>query len=506
MSEQGSVAAHIEKLRARLREKPALHFIAGDFTDAGSEDSFVTLNPATNEPLAEVARGGEPQVAQAAAAASKAFPRWRALSAKERGRLMLAIAERLVAKTEELSTVECLDSGQVLRIVRAQVARAAENFSFYAEYAQRLFEGHTYPMDDRFLFYTVREPVGPVGIITPWNAPLMLATWRVAPALVAGNTVILKPAEWAPLTANLLAEAIAEAGVPPGVFNVVHGFGEEAGAALVSHPQVPLITLTGETTTGKTVMANAAQHLKKLSLELGGKSPAILFADAELEAALDAIVFQIFSFNGERCTANSRLLVERPILDRVLQEVTRRARNLRLGDPLDPATELGPLIHPEHLERVLRYVAIGQEEGAQLLCGGRRWGERGNFMEATVFFGNNAMRIAQEEIFGPVLVVIPFDTEEQAVQLANDSSYGLAAYVFTSNLERGHRVARKLETGMVWLGSHNVRHLPTPFGGVKGSGTHREGGLYAFDFYTEWKCIAVPLQRVQAPPMGKEGP
>jgi 5-carboxymethyl-2-hydroxymuconic-semialdehyde dehydrogenase len=318
--------------------------------------------------------------------------------------------------------------------------------------------------------------------------------------------VILKPAEWAPLTANLLAEAIAEAGVPPGVFNVVHGFGEEAGAALVSHPQVPLITLTGETTTGKTVMANAAQHLKKLSLELGGKSPAILFADAELEAALDAIVFQIFSFNGERCTANSRLLVERPILDRVLQEVTRRARNLRLGDPLDPATELGPLIHPEHLERVLRYVAIGQEEGAQLLCGGRRWGERGNFMEATVFFGNNAMRIAQEEIFGPVLVVIPFDTEEEAVQLANDSSYGLAAYVFTSNLERGHRVARKLETGMVWLGSHNVRHLPTPFGGVKGSGTHREGGLYAFDFYTEWKCIAVPLQRVQAPPMGKEGP
>ncbi|MER3537333.1 MAG: 5-carboxymethyl-2-hydroxymuconate semialdehyde dehydrogenase, partial [Thermus sp.] len=436
----------IEAIRKRLEGSVALHYIDGRFVESAA--TFPTLDPSTNQVLSHAARGGAKEVDLAAQAAARAFEKWSRTRAKERKRHLLKVAELIEKHADELAVIECLDAGQVLRIVRAQVGRAAENFAFYAEYAEHVMEGHTYPVDREWLNYTLRVPVGPVGVITPWNAPLMLSTWRIAPALAAGDTVILKPAEWSPLTATRLAEIFQEADLPPGVFNLVHGFGEEAGAALVDHPLVPLITLTGETTTGKIVMQNAAKHLKRLSLELGGKSPALVFRDADLERALDAVVFQIYSFNGERCTANSRLLVEEAIFEEFVARVAERARAIRVGHPLDPEAEVGPLIHPEHLERVLGYVEEGLKEGARLLAGGRRalssyQGEdlsAGNYLEPTLFVGENHMRIAQEEIFGPVLLAIPFKDEEEALKKANATRYGLAAYVFTRDLERAHRL------------------------------------------------------------------
>jgi len=503
----------IEEVRKRLGERPALHFIAGEFVPSENGETFPSLDPATNEVLGEAARGGSGEVDRAAKAAHEAFQKWSRTRAKERKRYLQRIAELIEKHADELAVTECLDAGQVLRIVRAQVARAAENFAFYAEYAEHAMEDRTYPVDRDWLYYALRVPAGPVGIITPWNAPLMLSTWRIAPALAFGDTVVLKPAEWSPFTATKLAEILQEADLPPGVFNLVQGYGEEAGAALVAHPLVPLITLTGETETGKIVMRNAAQHLKRLSLELGGKSPALVFADADLERALDAVVFQIYSFNGERCTASSRLLVEERIFEEFVARVAERAGRIRVGHPLDPETEVGPLIHPEHLARVLGYIEAGKGEGARLLVGGERAlrsfrGEdlsRGNYLLPTLFVGENGMKIAQEEIFGPVLVAIPFKDEEEALRKANDTRYGLAAYVFTRDLERGHRLALELQAGMVYLNSHNVRHLPTPFGGVKGSGDRREGGHYALDFYTDLKSVGLPLRPPHVPKFGQGG-
>jgi 5-carboxymethyl-2-hydroxymuconic-semialdehyde dehydrogenase len=492
----------IEAIRVRLSTTTVEHYIDGRWSKGVRGEVFETLDPSTNRMLSMACRGHAEDIDLAAQAAHKAFAKWR-LNAKDRRKYLLKIASLIEKHGDELAAVECLDAGQVLRIVRAQIARAAENFSFYADYAGKAMDGRTYPVDSEWLNYTVRVPVGVCGIITPWNAPLMLSTWRIAPALATGNTVILKPAEWSPLTAWKLAQIIEEADLPPGVFNVVQGFGEEAGAPLVAHPLVPLITLTGETTTGSLVMKNAADQLKRLSLELGGKSPAIVFADADLDRALDATVFQIYSFNGERCTANSRVLVEESIFDQFVERVADRAASITVGDPLEMATEVGPLIHPEHLNRVLSYIDIGKQEGARLLAGGHRVGTEGNYVAPTLFAAENTMRIAQEEIFGPVLAAIPFRDEADALQKANDVKYGLASYLWTSDVERAHRMAQHLEAGMTWINSHNVRHLPTPFGGVKFSGTHREGGEYSFEFYTEIKNIAVPLGRHHIPKFGK---
>ncbi|HEY5389204.1 MAG TPA: aldehyde dehydrogenase family protein, partial [Solirubrobacteraceae bacterium] len=351
----------------------------------------------------------------------------------------------------------------------------------------------------------LRKPVGVAALSMPWNAPLMLSTWRIAPALAAGNTIVLKPAEWSPLTATLLAQALEEAELPPGVFNVVHGYGESAGAPLSAHPGVNLVAFTGESATGRLIAAAGAATLKRVSLELGGKSPVVVFADADPELAVDAALAQIFTLNGQRCTAGSRLLVARPLYAQIVEAVAARARAVRVGDPFDPRTELGPLIHPEHHARVMGYVESARAEGTNIVAGGNRPDglERGNFLQATVIEGvQEGMRVFREEIFGPVLVATPFDDEAEAVRLANATPYGLAAYVWTNDLSRAHRVAAAIDTGMCWINSQNVRDLRTPFGGVKESGIGREGGDYAFDFYCDTEVIHVALGTHPIPRLG----
>jgi 5-carboxymethyl-2-hydroxymuconic-semialdehyde dehydrogenase len=365
--------------------------------------------------------------------------------------------------------------------------------------------GRSFQVGDEFLNYTIRKPVGVAGLIMPWNAPLMLSTWRIAPALAAGNTIVLKPAEWSPLTATLLAEVLQDAGVPAGVFNVVHGFGETAGAPLSSHPGVDLICFTGETTTGQTIIAAGAPTLKRSSVELGGKSPVLVFDDADPEAAVDAALAQIFTMNGQRCTAGSRLLVQERLYDEIVDAVAQRARQVVVGDPFDPRTELGPLIHPEHHARVLEHIAAARAQGARVVAGGARPAALpdGNFLEATVIADvDEHMTVFQEEIFGPVLVATAFADEAEAIRLANATPYGLAAYVWTNDIRRAHRVAHALDTGMCWINAQNVRDLRTPFGGVKSSGIGREGGDYAFDFYCETEIVHVALGAHDIPRIG----
>jgi 5-carboxymethyl-2-hydroxymuconic-semialdehyde dehydrogenase len=333
----------------------------------------------------------------------------------------------------------------------------------------------------------------------------MLESWKLAPALASGCTVVLKPAEWTPLSASLLPEIMTEACVPDGAFNIVHGIGEQAGAALVAHPGAPRISFTGETTTGQVIMRSAADNLKALSMELGGKSPCVIFADADLDAAIDSALFGVMSLNGERCTAGSRILAEREVYDTVVARLSERAERVRVGDPADPATEIGALVHPEHYDRVMSYVRLGAREGARLAAGGRRPAglPAGNYLSATVFADvKPSMRIFQEEIFGPVVCVTPFESEEEAVHLANATRYGLAAYLWTSDLRRAHRVAAQVESGMTWVNSHNVRDLRTPFGGVKNSGLGREGGQHSIDFYTESRIVHVALGDTHVPRFG----
>ncbi|MDF2916192.1 MAG: 5-carboxymethyl-2-hydroxymuconate semialdehyde dehydrogenase, partial [Microbacterium sp.] len=335
--------------------------------------------------------------------------------------------------------------------------------------------------------------------------PFMLESWKLAPALATGNTVVLKPAEFTPLSASLWAGIFEEAGLPPGVFNLVNGLGEDAGDALVKHPDVPLISFTGESSTGQLIFANAAPHLKGLSMELGGKSPAIVFADADLDAAIDATIFGVFSLNGERCTAGSRILVERAVYDEFVERYAAQAQRVRVGFPHDPATEVGALVHPEHFEKVMSYVELGKSEGRLVAGGGRPEGfESGTFVAPTVFADvAPTARIFQEEIFGPVVAITPFDTDAEALDLANDTKYGLAAYVWTNDLKRAHNFSQAVEAGMVWLNSNNVRDLRTPFGGVKASGLGHEGGYRSIDFYTHQQAVHITLGAVHNPTFGK---
>ena len=482
------------------------HHIGGGFTPSASGATFETLNPATGEVLALAAAGDAPDVAAAVAAARRAFDEgpWPHLKAGERAAVLRRIANAIRDHGEEFIAREVADIGMPVSQMKGLAARAAQNFDYYAGVITEL-HGRSFQVGDEFLNYTIRKPVGVAGLIMPWNAPLMLSTWRIAPALAAGDTVILKPAEWSPLTATLLASVLEEVGVPAGVFNVVHGFGETAGAALSSSPGVDLICFTGETTTGKTILAAGAPTLKRCSVELGGKSPVVVFDDADLELCVDTALAQIFTMNGQRCTAGSRLLVQAGLYERLVMAVAARARHVRVGDPTDPRTELGPLIREEHLERVLDYIDSARAQGARVLAGGRRppGRDRGFFLEATVIADvDEHMRVFKEEVFGPVLVAMPFEDEADAVRLANATDYGLAAYVWTNDIRRAHRVAHAIDTGMCWINSQNVRDLRTPFGGVKASGIGREGGDYAFDFYCETEIVHVALGSHQIPRLG----
>lgn len=507
---EGKYAANLEAAQAamaRFRSSTVLHLIGGQPMPSTSGEMFETLDPATNRRQAIIAAGGAVEVDLAARAAAAAFPVWCGIAAAKRREILHDIADRIVARADEIALVESSDTGQPIRYMAKAALRGAENFRFFADRIINAGDGLALP-DTGHLNYTLRQPIGAVGIITPWNTPFMLSTWKIAPALAAGCTVVHKPAEWSPLSAVILAEIMMEvitaAGLPGGVVNLVQGIGAVAGKALTEHAEIKAIAFIGESGTGSLIMGQVAPTLKRLHFELGGKNPVIVFADANLDRALDAVLFMIYSLNGERCTSSSRALVQRSIYDSFIARLAERVRKIRIGPPLDPATELGPLIHPEHASKVLSYPVRARIEGATVVTGGERAMEgTGNYVQPTLYSGaNTTMAIAQEEIFGPHLAVIPFDDESDAVRIANDVKYGLTGYIWTSDVGRAHRVSRDLEAGMVWVNSENVRHLPTPFGGVKQSGVGRDGGDYSFDFYMETKNVAIAYDTHTIPKIG----
>ena len=480
------------------------HLINGK--SVASASYFETLNPATQEVLAEVASGGEAEVNAAVAAAKAAFPGWAATPAPQRAKLMRKLGELIAAHVPEIAQMETQDCGQTISQTGKQlIPRAADNFTYFAEMCTRV-DGHTYPTETH-LNYTLFHPVGVCALISPWNVPFMTSTWKVAPCLAFGNTAVLKMSELSPMTAARLGELALEAGIPAGVLNVVHGYGKEAGEPLCSHPDVRAISFTGSTATGNRIVQAAG--LKKFSMELGGKSPFVIFADADLERALDAAIFMIFSNNGERCTAGSRILVQQSIYADFAQKFADRAKRITVGDPLDEKTIVGPMISQAHLAKVRSYIELGPKEGATLLCGGLGTPDlpahvkRGNFVLPTVFADvDNRMRIAQEEIFGPVACLIPFKDEADAIRLANDISYGLSSYVWTENLAKAHRMAAAVEAGMCFVNSQNVRDLRQPFGGTKASGTGREGGTWSYEVFCEPKNVCVSLGSHHIPHWG----
>jgi 5-carboxymethyl-2-hydroxymuconic-semialdehyde dehydrogenase len=492
MSKLEENIAKAEGYLARFRQEGVKNQINGEAVAAKSGETFETISPIDLKPLAKVARGNAIDIDAATRAAKAAFPAWAAMPGEARKNLLHKIADAIEARAEEIAFVECMDTGQSLKFMAKAALRGAENFRFFADRAPEARDGKVLRGGNQ-VNMTTRVPIGPVGIITPWNTPFMLSTWKIAPALAAGCTIVHKPAEFSPLSARLLVEIAEEAGLPKGVWNLVNGFGEDAGKALTEHPAIRAIGFVGESRTGSMIMKQGADTLKRVHFELGGKNPVIVFADADLERAVDAAVFMIYSLNGERCTSSSRLLVEASIYDAFTAKVAEKAKRIRIGHPLDPATVVGPLIHPVHENKVLEYIGIGKSEGATVAAGGEKFDGPGGgcYVQPTLFTGaNNGMRIAQEEIFGPVLTAIPFKDEAEALAIANDTQYGLTGYLWTSDVTRAFRFTDHLEAGMIWVNSENVRHLPTPFGGVKNSGIGRDGGDWSFDFYMETKNIA----------------
>ncbi|WP_420135642.1 5-carboxymethyl-2-hydroxymuconate semialdehyde dehydrogenase [Rhodopseudomonas sp.] len=480
-------------LLKQLRADGIGHLINGEIVPSSSGETFATSSPIDNTELAQVARGTAADIDRAAKAAKDAFPAWRDMAPAKRRKILNKIADAIEARADDIAVLECIDTGQAHRFMAKAAIRAAENFRFFADKCAEARDGLNTPSDEHWNVST-RVPIGPVGVITPWNTPFMLSTWKIAPALAAGCTVVHKPAEWSPVTADMLTRICKDAGLPNGVLNTVHGFGEEAGKALTEHPAIKAIAFVGETATGAAIMAQGAPTLKRVHFELGGKNPVIVFNDADLDRALDAVVFMIYSLNGERCTSSSRLLVQSTIADKFIEKLSARVRALKVGHPLDPATEVGPLIHQRHLDKVCSYFDIAKQDGARVAVGGARaeGPGGGHYVQPTLVTGARSdMRVAQDEVFGPFLTVIPFKDEAEAVQIANDIRYGLTGYVWTGDMGRGLRVADALEAGMIWLNSENVRHLPTPFGGMKQSGIGRDGGDYSFEFYMETKHVSL---------------
>jgi len=491
------IAVRLESSVERFVSAPVRKMlIDGKWVEAASGKTFETPNPATGEVLARVAEGDAEDVDRAVRAARRAFDggAWRRMRPAERERLLLRIADLIEQHAEELAELETLDNGKTLAESRSvDVPAAAETFRYYAGWVNKLC-GETNPSDEAFFNFTLREPVGVCGQIIPWNFPLLMAAWKLAPALACGNTCVLKPAEQTPLTALRLGELLLEAGVPAGVVNIVPGFGPTAGGALVRHPMVDKIAFTGSTEVGKEIQRESAATLKRVSLELGGKSPNIVFADADLEAAVEGALLGVFFNQGQVCCAGTRLFVERKMHDEFSERLAKSAAGMKQGSGLDPDTRIGPLVSQEQLERVTGYLEIGRREGAKALVGGERNTakglEKGYFVKPTVFTGvRNDMRIAREEIFGPVVAVIPFKDEDDAVLQGNDTLYGLAAGVWTRDVSRAHRVARAIRAGTVWVNCYNVFDPASPFGGYKESGYGRELGRYALDLYTQVKSV-----------------
>lgn len=489
------LATHLAKLDghlARFRGTGILNLIDGQ-DRAGADGVFETRSPVDESLIASVARGTAEDIDHAAKAARAAFPAWAAMPGDKRKQILHRIADGIEARAEEIALCECWDTGQAWRFMSKAALRGAENFRFFADLSPAARDGKTLPTADH-LNVTSRKPIGPVGVITPWNTPFMLSTWKIAPALAAGCTVVHKPAEFSPLTARLLAEICHEAGLPPGVLNLVNGLGEDAGKALTEHPDIKAIAFVGESRTGSMIMKQGADTLKRVHFELGGKNPVVVFEDADLDRALDAVIFMIYSLNGERCTSSSRLLVQETIAEKFHAKLVERVNRIKVGHPLDPVTEIGPLIHKTHFDKVTSYVGIGKSDGATLSAGGHRVGDKGWFIRPTLFTNaRSEMRIAQEEVFGPFLTSLTFKDETEALQIANSTAYGLTGYLWTKDLTRALRFSDALEAGMIWVNSENVRHLPTPFGGVKASGIGRDGGDWSFEFYMEQKNTAFAL-------------
>ena len=495
MSTLASPVVPSKKNPVEIRQTGIL--IDGKFRPSISGRTFETINPATGEVICHVAEGEKPDADLAVKAARKAFEvgPWRKMNARERGRILYRLAELMEKHIDELAALETLDNGKPIADSKgADLPLTIDCYRYYAGWADKI-EGKTIPVNGPYFCYTRHEPVGVCGQIIPWNFPLLMQAWKLGPALAAGNTVVLKPAEQTPLTALRVGELLLEAGLPPGVVNIVPGFGETAGAAIAEHMDVDKVAFTGSTETGKLIMQAAARsNLKRVTLELGGKSPNVVFADADLDAAVEGAFFGLFFNQGQCCVAGSRLFVERQIHDEFVDRMIKRVKKQRVGDPFDPATTQGPQVSQEQFDRVMGYIESGKREGANCAIGGNRSGSRGYFIEPTVFTGvKDEMKIAQEEIFGPVMSILPFGSTDEVIERGNKTFYGLAAAVWTKDVRKAHRLAHELRAGTVWVNCYDVFDTASPFGGFKMSGIGRELGEYALRAYTEVKSVIVAM-------------
>jgi aldehyde dehydrogenase (NAD+) len=477
----------------QVKDQPL--FIGGKWLDSVSGKTFPAINPATGATICQVAEGDKADIDLAVKAARKALETgpWKKMDAVERGRLMFKLADAIEKEAEELAALESLNCGKTIRDSLGDMQGVVNCLRYYAGWADKI-EGKTVPVRGNFLSYTLRQPVGVVGQIIPWNFPLMMLAWKWGPALACGNTVVMKPAEQSPLTALRAAALAQEVGFPDGVINMIPGYGETAGAALVTHPDVDKVAFTGHVDTAKIIQKAAADTLKRLTFELGGKSPNVIFADANMEDAVNGAFHAIYFHGGQCCTAGSRLFVEEKIHKEFVERLAAKANKRRVGEPLDPDTEQGPQVSQEQLDKILGYVKLGQKEGAKLVAGGQRVGDKGYYIQPTIFDNvKDEMAIAKDEIFGPVVSVLPFKSMDEVIQRANNTNYGLAAAIWTKDIDKAHLYAREVKAGTVWVNCYHVVDATTPFGGFKMSGLGRENGEAALEHYTETKTVTIKL-------------